>query len=682
VTDLRESYKGMFKVGFNIVDYEDILPSLLSYVQNDKIMNEKSDDINECVWRIEEPEIITPEYIQQEVRRILKTGQWIYVKNMPVWLPPNYYFFLKYFNTGGRKPEFRLNRLMSVYEKIRIRNNPKALGSLVVKSRQIGETSMEMSDALWEVAHMLNTTGESYGMIAMQSMTRQVVVNSCWRTLIMGWNGVPKWLKDVLFSDFKSGDKVAETMKFNKEADEESEGKNVLVAYGAGSHNAFDSINNCRRMILDEWLKYAEVSPYATFLNYEKFIATGTSRKGLFSIFSSPADFETKYIQETYDFWKGSDPAKLNENGTTDTRIHRLYVSPLTGIEGFYDKWGDADANEIHDHIMFKRKSVPKEYRMGEIRAYPLCEEEIFGSMEGSGTLWGNTEGIIARKVYLMGTKYKNEITKEPTVVYGNLEWKNAIPDSDVTFRMADTNDFDLKDARFCFSYLPTHKEELKRVWVDKIQDHRPAPPKLVANVIGVDPVDKRYATVGAKGYSNMGMVNTKFLDFFNTGIVNCPTAIYSCRPQHVETAFEDAIKFAVFTQAMVQTESINSKMIDYFEDRGYFQWLLSKRGESKDSVRKGDAPTGGKNAFLNEIIMLLDNATNTPTYPEDAYLLELNWFTHLLDELLKFNPKDTQEYDTVMSWGQSLLGKVKLLHKKVKKPSSLNNSVMDYLLN
>lgn len=209
-------------------------------------------------------------------------------------------FLLKYFNTGGIKPEFRLNRLMSVYEKIRVRNHPLALGTLTVKSRQIGETTIEMSDCLWEAAQM------DYGMLGIQSKTRKTVLESCWRTLVMGWNGLPKWLKDIMYPEFVSGDKTAETMKFIKQVDEElhEEGKNVLIAYAASNHNAFDSVNNMRRCILDEWLKWEETSPYGTFLNYQKFMALGNSRRGVFSIFSSPMDKETKYIKETYDFWK------------------------------------------------------------------------------------------------------------------------------------------------------------------------------------------------------------------------------------------------------------------------------------------------------------------------------------------------------------------------------------------
>lgn len=652
----------IFKVGFDIANYKDILPDINEYTKYDDVINLNEDDLDKCVWKVVEKPLLTSEEKKTEVRRVLDSGCWFILKGEPVWLPPNYYQFLRFFNTGGIRPEFRLNRLMDIYDKIRTRKNPQALGDYTIKSRQIGETTIEMSNILWEVPKM------DFGLIGMQSKTRQTVQNSCWRTLIMGWNGMDKWLKDEIYSEFISGENVAETMKFIKQATDTERGKNVMLAYAAGSHNAFDSVSNMRKVVLDEWNKWEESSPYATYLNYEKFIATGTSRKGLFSIISSPADMETRYSAECYDFWKGSDPSKLNENGTTDTRIFRHFTSPLTGIEGFYDKWGDADPNSIYDWIKAKRKSVPKEYRLGEIRAYPLNEEEIFGSFE-SGNMWSNAKGIAGRKIYLIGTRFKNTKTQEPTVIWGNLDWKDGIKDYKPEFRQADKVDFDVYDARFCFSYLPDEVEDLPNIF---------NPPNYVENCIGIDSVDKRYA---GKRPSDFAMVNQRFLDARGSGIVRCPTMIYCTRPLPIEISYEDAIKAAIFLRAKVQVESLNTKIVDYFEDRGYINWMLSKIGTPKNSLIKGDAPSG-KSAFMDEIVAMLDAITNVPVNVGDPYLLELNWFYHLLDDVSKFNLKDTHERDLSMAWGQALLGAAKILFKKVRQPSTLNSGVFNYLLN
>lgn len=668
----------LFHVGFDISNYKDILPDIDEYLKEDEIVNLYERDLDKCVWKVEEPKVLTIDYKKREIRRSLYTGCWMILKGMLIWIPPQYYFFLRFFRTGGDRPKFRLNRLMDVYAKIRTRKNPYAIGDFTIKSRQIGETTIEMSNCLFEAAKL------DYGLIGIQSMTRKVVRQSCWRTLIMGWNALDKWVKDEIFAEFSSGDAVAETMNFVRQADTSSGGKNVQILYTAGT---FDSVNNMRKVVFDEWLKWEEQSPFGTFLNYEKFVVNGTTRKGIFSIFSSPPDKETRYAEECYKFWQNSNPEELNENGTTKTGVFRHYTSPLTGIDGFYDIWGDADPNPIYDWIMAKRKSVPKEYRKGEIRAYPLNEAEMFESMDSSGFEWANREGIQARKIYLIGTKYKDEATKEPKVVYGNLEWRNGEMDTDVVFRQADSETFNEYDARFGFAYLPQNSEPLlSGLSYSKglLIGERPKPPKYIENSLGIDPFAKRYRT-GASD-SKGAMVNHKFRDIYQTGINRCPTMLYIERPLHADTFHEDAIKAAIFNRALVQPESITDKIIDYFEDRGYMDWILPRIGHSNTSMQKGDAPTGGKNLLMGEIIGLIDALTNVPNpYDKESggdYPLQRQWFYELLDSISTFNPKDTHKNDAMMAWGQALLGAVKIMRLKRKKiDSALTKEVLNFVV-
>ena len=206
----------------------------------------------------------------------------------------------------------------------------------------------------------------------------------------------------------------------------------------------------------------------------------------------------------------------------------------------------------------------------------------------------------------------------------------------------------------------------------------RPKPPLLIQSCLGIDPFAKRYP---GKTASDAAMVNHVYADIFNTGIVKCPNLIYCNRPSHQEIFFEDAIKAALFCRSMVQPESINDKIIDYFEDRGYIDWMLSKIGHNAKSMAKGDAPTGGKNALLDEIVLLINAITNTPLTSNDPYLLERNWFYELLDDVSKFNRVDTHANDLSMAWGQALLGSAKLLKKRTKSESELNVAILDYLL-
>lgn len=661
-----------FKIDFNIVNYKGILPDYKEYLKNDIIINDREfskGNIDECVWKkkiLTADEIKSSEIREREARRMLKTGVWIAIKDEILWIPPNYYFGLQYSKVGEVDWQFRLKRLKNVYEKIRARLNPNCKGTLVIKNRADGETTSSITDGLWECAD-----GNMFvGQIGIQSKTRSDAINPCWSTAQIAWQSLPQWVIDDLFSDISNPDNMAEKIKFTRSSSE-SENKaarHIIMQYYPCVFNAMDGKHNMKKCILDEICKWVECEFYDTYTNYSQFIMPGFERRGLFDMFSSPADVPTKSNEQVFNLWKDSDTKEFTEFGTTRSRIHRIYSNPLEGIQGAYDKWGDADGEQIYKWIMDKRKNTPKDKLQGEIRAFPLNEQEMFDSPD-AGHIWDNHKGINSRKIYLIGTRFKDDIKKEPKVLYGNYEWKDGIKDTDVIFRPADKLEFDEHDARACISYLLPERPPLSLI------KH---PPKIVSNCIGIDSVDKRYA---GKSPSNFAMVNNKFLDFENSGVINCPTMIYCSRPLPIEIAYEDAIKAAVYHRAMVQVESLNSKIVDYFEDRGYLEWMISKIGQPKNSLMKGDAPHH-KTAFLQEMISLLNAATNVPVNEGDKYLLDRHWFYELLDDLSNFNDKDTHKNDLSVAYGQSLIGTAKLLFKKVKQKSKYADQIFDYMYN
>lgn len=668
-----------FKVKFDMTDYFDIAPREQNreYLKHDEVINFKAfekGNIDECIWKRHNPtpgEISSPTWRSIELKRILKTGVLIGIKDEIMWLPPNYYFALQYGRAGSSDMQFRIKRLKHVYEKIRARNNPGCKGTLTVKNRGDGETTMAITDAFYECLDGITDVGQ----MGIQSTTRGDCINPCWSYVQTLWQSLDPWIKAELCSDFISGTNIAEKIKFMRDKSDDKSARNVLFTFYP-SGTPMDGKHDMKKCLLDEICKWMECSFYHVFTNYSKFIMPGGERRGLFDMFSSPSDVDCESNSEVASLWDDSDPLEINPaTGTTKSRIHRIYSNPLEGIHGFYDKWGDADSDKIYDFIMSERDAKPKDKRLAEVRGYPLNRDEMFGSFEG-GETWSNSEGIKNRKVYLIGTRFKDEVTKEPARLYGNLEWKDGIRDTDVEFRMSDHSIFDVHEARFSITDIPQNKESL-------LYDNNGIPilPKITQSCLGIDPIDKRHAKPGTRGFSNAGMVNWVFNDIYQTGRSKYPSLLYSNRPQHAEVFFEDAIKAAVFSRAAVQTESINSKIIDYFEDRGYLDWMLSKRGQPRNSVIKGDSPGGSKNIFLTEIISLIDAVTNTPVNPEDRYLLENFWFPELLEDLLRFNPKDTHLNDLSMALGQALMGSVKLLHRKVRKKSEVNDGVLEYLL-
>lgn len=666
-----------FKCGFNISNYKDILPTIPT---DYSLVLNADKDVKDQFWAKQLfPQIITPDFLYQEGIR-LKQGVWILIKGMPIWIPPNYYQFLQYGTAGGDDPQFRLKRLMNVYEKIRVRKNPRFIGTYTIKNRQDGETTIAMSDNLWEV----NSGELNNGMIGIQSKTRDDAENPCWFAQQGHWLSYPHFFKQTFYPHFTSGNNIAEKMEFKEEADPNNpndKGKLIVIRYGPAKFNAFDGKNNMRRCVLDEINKWIECSFADTFTNYKKFIMPGKIRKGLFDIFSSPSDKNGKNNDEAYQFWMDSDPDDIQTNtGSTRSRIYRIYSNPLHGIEGFYDVYGDADPQEVYDHIMNERANTSKDKLMAEIRGYPLPiigtnvpnEEELFGATDTSN-IWINLSGIKEQQKACV----KN---KKSLVIYGNYEWPNNVPDSgEPVFRPADKLYFDEYDARFCLS-------ENEAPQIELIDIHEP--PKHVEECLGVDPFNLRYKTKNVITGSLGAGISWKFRDLFQTGKKNYPTLAYLSRPTHDSVFFEDMLRAAIARRAMIQYENTNDKMENYIEDRGYDAWMIPslnanpvevRPGEFK--IRKGDAPSGkGATAFMNEGIGLINGVTNVPILPTDPYWLKLFSFEEALDDIINFNKTNTQQNHFTMALIQALLGSNKLLFKKKKKKSSSNDRMMEHM--
>lgn len=667
-----------FKIKFDIRDYKDILPKL---PKDDADVLNVDKEIPQQIWQKQPfPAIITQDFIYQEATRI-KQGVWILIKGVPIWIPGNYYFFLQYWNAAGKPPMFRLKRLKAVYHKIRVRNNPRFIGTYVMKNRKDGETLFSMCDGMWEVL----IEEQKHGSICAQSKTRDTVVGSCWKSLVSGWNGLPMFFKTAFFSDFTSGSNIAEQLKFQRSAnpnDPNDLGKNVNIVYGPCVYNAFDAYADIIRLILDEVAKWVECSFYDSYINYKKIIMPGAERRGLFDVFTSPADTNGKHNDEAYMLWQLSNGDEINpETGSTHSRLLSYYSNPLDGIEGFYDEFGDADPQQIYEHIMRERKSTPKDKLMGEIRGYPLPIlgtekpnlEELFGATD-TDSIWINKKGITDRRVILL----KEKTSK---VQYGILEWPNNVPDSgDPVWRAADTMQFNDETARFCFSHHPNDKMELPDI---KTAPHQ----SLIQSVIGTDPFNLRYGTKNKITGSQGAGINWQFRNLLTPDNLQFPTSTYLARPWHQSIYMEDMILWCVYTRSMIHYENKNTDLEKYFEDRGYISYMIVDENarpiETPDGikVKRGGAPDGrAANDFMNNGISFINGVTNLPLTPEEKYLLE--YFNHeeVLEDILAFNKSDTQKNHFTMAWIQALLGRNKILFKKKKKKQPVNNSILDHV--
>jgi len=193
-------------------------------------------------------------------------------------------------------------------------------------------------------------------------------------------------------------------------------------------------------------------------------------------------------------------------------------------------------------------------------------------------------------------------------------------------------------------------------------------PPKVWENVIGCDPFDfgtKYLKKKKSKDPSKGAAINLRFLDILKRGIKNVPTMIYFDRPANPETFFENMILMCVFNQAALQVENKNKRILEYFDERGYYDWILPSSMYG-DPDEKGNAPNG-PGGFLEEAMTLSDSFLGVPAEGEQNNV-DYIYFEILIDQLLKIDPLDTEAYDLAMAWLQAIYGRHKLLDFMIRK--------------
>lgn len=597
------------------------------------------------------------EYWDKEIERCFITGQWIAIKGELYWLTPQYYFFLKHWAIPAKKEgaEFRMKRWKHSLFKWLVKSDPRLIGTYTIKNRRDGETINSMSDMVNEA---LTTDA---GLFGIQSKTMADSKEVCWRQLMFGFkrlhktfkinpNGTPIWQGTTDPKKALNFKRIATHIGVNTRLEdyEDEDDQETSIYYAATVANAFDG-REMRKIVIDEFNKWEEASAIAAYQTYIDCVLMGNARRGLMDIFSSPSETQGEHNDNAFKFWKMCDPRILDEEtGVTKSRVLRWFSNPLEGIETFYDKYGFADADRIHTYLMTRRNAVPPEMRQSEVRKNPLDEREAFESFD-SNTQWANADGITARKIYLMKTDFKDEVTKAKKYVGVSLDWKDMVPDTEVVPKIyPHAVDFS-ENCRFLFTEFPQNLPKLDNIF---------RPPKVPNAIIGIDPYDYRRvknSTTSSKGAA----VNYRFTNLFGQPERKAIPFIYLARPDKPAIFYEDMIKAAVFTQSLVQAEAKNKNIQDHFEDRGYFDWMMPS-DYNKDKDDKGNSPSG-QTGFLDDVCGLIDGHLSVAEFNE-AYFLDNIWFEQLLDDVEKFDRSDTHKFDLAMALGQAFFGAQKWL--------------------
>lgn len=289
--------------------------------------------------------ILTPEqeeYADVEVGRC-KKGVHTYIDGKVTWLPPKYYFYLKFWVLeDSSRPEYRdCDRRYFTYLH-HWENILWCLGLVRGKKRREGASSQATSNLVYEAVFYKNS---NCGLI---SKTRDDSKDTFTDMVTFGYRHLPPFLKPKQVNKEDSVTEMVFAQKSSNIKDgifsgkKEDEGHRSRINYRAPVLNAYDR-GRMSRILLDEFGKLpVEVPANQLFGIVAKTLVKGVKRVGFVEM-PSTVNKMTKGGLGFKTIWENAD---LNKKSPTVNRLVRYFCPAHDGYEGFIGRYGESIIGE------------------------------------------------------------------------------------------------------------------------------------------------------------------------------------------------------------------------------------------------------------------------------------------------------------------------------------------------
>ena len=151
------------------------------------------------------------------------------------------------------------------------------------------------------------------------------------------------------------------------------------------------------------------------------------------------------------------------------------------------------------------------------------------------------------------------------------------------------------------------------------------------------------------------------------------PVAIYCERPQHIQTAFENALKLCAFYNCKLLVEATRISIKQYFEKEHKLNYLMRRPQATANKTTRTNFKQYGVPATEAIIQHQLDLIEQ---YIVD-YSTEIQ-FPELLDELIKYSYENKRKFDRVAAFGIVLLADEDMIGKTAKKQSFSGENIIN----
>lgn len=632
------------------------------------------------------------ELIIKDIHR-RKNGVHMKNGNDIVWIAPDYYFFLQWFQqkdidadeNGNRLGSFRMiqNDALQLWEYVKW--NPEIAGLIIPKIKKCGITYLFCGAFLNEA-----TSTRNNDFLAM-SKDFETCKLSLFTFMKYGYDELPYLLKP-----FASKLNLTEIF-FGKPKDKKNQNlvrgeylKSMIKACKTKTA-AFDGPVPYRCWD-DEFPKKWEASKVGVKETFDKSVeAIKKNQKicGKLLMTSYMPEEANRGFFEARTICEQSLLSTIKPgNLRTESNMIIFPIYAYQSNQECFDKYGHCDEKKARA-IVAKMRSEKQNKRdlITSKRQYPLCWDDMFANV-GAGSAYDN-ERISPfyeqlKKDDKNGIRYYKE---------GNLRWENTM------YEVSRPNG---KYSKVYFEELTTQEIREGKVGTFKVfHDLNDTPtlshllnPVITSDfapsrgVMSIDPVDFKLASdvkeASMNGSYGGFVPDIKMDQLAQKVITNVPIFEYNFRHENPNMILEDLIKAVIYWGFYVIIENNKGWVFTEFKLHGLEKFLLVRQKDGTitpwiefEENHGGNKPISTDEAMINAYMLATKKYISKPTVESGIDYLSMLKSINLLSQLMDFNPLDTRRYDLAVALGYWRIGiecvQIWELYKNEKKEVKTN---------
>lgn len=583
-------------------------------------------------------------------------GVWIMLKGMAVWLTGTNFSYLQYAKADNGYPFLTVPDILSWYHWEYCRDHSIHLGRIEISYRGGGKSNR----MAW--AMIVETIWNENANTVVQGRSDEDSRAFFQEKVVQFWNNLPDFLKPIndAGTNPTTGIKLSPPARRGKNAglfaEETKKALNSRLEPKSAGELVLDRSTN--RLVVQEEL--AKLNPttarayHRHQVNRQTVWRNQRKRGNIWA--ATTVEDAAGSLAQFREIWNDSDPQDLTDVGTTKSGLLKYMTS---AYDGFCDKYGFPVREEPDEEtadflekrynvnarkggiyfIEAERKAVrdnPDKWR-GLVRKYPTTEKEAFMFNEGGGVF---NQSILSEAEFKLNNPDFNPTRRIKFIKEGNGEigWREYddapwevywLPESD------QANNYD--------------RDSYSIYYVDGLRQKSAIPLNNSWLRAGCDPVSHitEFLEDEKKGSDNACVIRTKYNPSLEEEFQNLPVAIYRDRTNNPEDAYEQMLMGLMYYGVAATVETNKDGFRQYLFRQEMMGFIRPKEGTEHSNNPVPGVPSGQK---------LIDFYTGEIKTDVERNGLRYKHL-QLVEEMFKFDPKETKKYDITVALGLSFVG-------------------------